>query len=153
MRELCRRLCIQFGVSSMSGPLIDLGAALTRAQCVAADLAHEVDDIYPFNCMTPSTHLKGIISITQEHGLQTWEQIVKECQIALACLGDALWSRSWYDDLQEDDAADVHKNLLDVHSMLQDVEGYLNLMINTFKINVSSEFQACERLMSDNDEE
>ena len=129
LRELCRRLCVQFGLWKMVQPILDLGMTLTRAKCVQGGVPYDKLKLTLADTMTPGIHRKGIQSFIDEGNEALWKQVVQECQSGREVLQDLLWADTLVNVCGEELACEVHAVLKDVELLLQDLEHHLRLVL------------------------
>lgn len=138
VRELCRRLCIHFGVASIAQPVLDLGTALSRGQIMSWGFPFDGLSVTIHNSMTPPAHRKGLKSfVDEDYG--TWKIIIKECKISHEILSEFLWDESWQDTFPVDDAAAIHGAITDALLLIEDVKIFLEKLYHDMRICLEPE--------------
>ena len=141
VRELCRRLCMKLGVFCGALPVSDLGTALTRAKCVAAGVPVESLNICAVDCMTPSTHRKGIHCIALESSLDELKLVEDESSAGSRTLQEFLWSSALNDGVSDEDVClEAYSVMADVLHVFEDVRMVARLKIenSTLRMKMAS---------------
>ena len=150
VRELCRRVCMVFGASSLGRPFVELGTALTKAKSVSCGV--DVDSLVmtQHDAMTPSPQMRGIRHLISEATLSSMQQIKSECEIVDTFLSSKLWEDDFHQVMKEHEAEDIHTVILDALTVTRDVlflltsaidnslEAGLQFVELIFKLRVSS---------------
>lgn len=124
--EVCKTVAKQCGRCCVSMPLVELGAALTKAKYLASGVSpRAVATMTTDACMPPCPdHFKGLVSFVREGTVEECKRLHDQTKVCVSLLCECAWSRELA-SMEENDATLLYGILLDASAVFQDLEKML----------------------------